>query len=77
MHELNSFPSLRIERGAVYDEAAVRLGLGLTEHAMRRARREGLRSARCGLQRFYLGEWVLDWLVGISMTVNKEDVYAS
>jgi hypothetical protein len=56
-------PPIRIEPGSIYDESYLRLTLGLTEASLRRAtQREGLRYARCGFRRFYLGEWVLHWL---------------
>ncbi len=52
-----------IEPSAVYSEADVRLGLGLTSATMTRARREKrLRFSRQGNSFLYLGQWLLDWL---------------
>ena len=48
---------------AIYDDATLRLGLGLTSATLARARREGrLRFTRKGRRTLYRGQWVLDWL---------------
>lgn len=53
----------RIEPEAVYDDAALVLGLGVTYAALARSRRAGtLRASRKGRRTLYRGQWVLDWL---------------
>jgi len=48
---------------AVYHDGDARLALGLTDAAMRRARRDGrLRYTRQGQRVLYLGRWLLEWL---------------
>ena len=55
--------AFRIDPGAIYDDAALVLGLGLTQAALARARRAGhLRSTRKGRRVLYRGRWVIDWL---------------
>lgn len=52
-----------IEPSAVYSDADVRLGLGLTSATLTRARREGrLRFSRQGHSFLYRGQWLMDWL---------------
>jgi hypothetical protein len=52
---------------AVYSEDALTQVLGLSEAALRRARRKGaLRYSRPGKRPLYLGQWVIDWLKAAS-----------
>ena len=52
-----------IEPASVYDDAALRLALGITSATLTHARRNGrLRHTRKGKRTLYLGEWVLAWL---------------
>ncbi len=52
-----------IEPSAVYDDAALRLALGITSATLTRARHDRhLKFARKGKRTLYLGEWVLAWL---------------
>jgi hypothetical protein len=53
----------QLDPRTVYDDAALRLALGLTSATLARARRrKELRYARKGRQILYLGQWILDWL---------------
>jgi hypothetical protein len=53
-----------IDPAAVYDEAAVILSFDLSSDMLARARRRGdLRSSRRGRRTYYLGQWLLDWLL--------------
>ena len=52
-----------VQPGGIYDDAALRLGLGLTSAALSKARRDGsLRFTRKGNRTLYLGTWVLAWI---------------
>jgi hypothetical protein len=53
----------RIEPDAIYDDAALVLGLGLTTGVLSRERDIGrLRFTRLGRRVLYRGAWILDWL---------------
>ena len=55
--------AFRIDPEAIYDDAALVLGLGVAQATLGRARRAGhLRSTRKGRRVLYRGHWVLDWL---------------
>lgn len=48
---------------AIYTDADIRLGLGITSARLAKARRSGrLRHARQGKTILYRGRWILDWL---------------
>ncbi len=52
-----------LDPDAIYDDAALVLGLGLTFTTLARARRAGhLRYARKGKRVLYRGQWIIDWL---------------
>lgn len=63
--------ALEINVTSIYDDAGLRLGLGVTSSTLARARRDGsLRFVRRGHTNFYTGRAVLDWLTS---TEAKED----
>jgi hypothetical protein len=58
---------LPIDAQAIYDEAAVVLSFGIASSTLARARRRGeLRASRRGRRTYYLGQWLIDWLIGES-----------
>lgn len=62
-----------INPDAVYHDGDARLVLGLTDAAMRRARRDGrLKHTRQGNRVLYLGRWLLDWLEAEAGEVSRE-----
>jgi hypothetical protein len=68
-----------INSQTVYDDDALRLGLGLSHGALEAARKSGrLRHTREGARTFYLGAWVLAWIeagaVGVQL-LAKGDVH--
>ena len=55
----------KVDPDAIYDDAALALGLGVTQSTLARARRTGeLRSTRKGRRVLYRGEWIIAWLEG-------------
>lgn len=55
--------AFRIDPEAIYDDAALVLGLGVAQTALTQARRVGhLRSTRKGHRVLYRGQWIVDWL---------------
>jgi hypothetical protein len=60
---------LRIDPDGIYPEGHVRILLGLSERKMNRARRtHALQWNAQGRQRFYLGQWILNWLHASSVS---------
>jgi hypothetical protein len=56
---------ITINPDAIYPEAAVVLTLDVPSSVLARARRSGqLQSRRHGRRTYYLGRWLLDWLLG-------------
>ena len=52
-----------VDPHAVYDDALLIIGLGLSSTAVDRARRTGaLRHMRAGHRILYRGQWIIDWL---------------
>lgn len=52
-----------IDAGAVYDDAALQIALGMGAESLASARKSGgLRFTRKGRRIFYLGRWILDWM---------------
>lgn len=55
--------AFRIEPEAIYDDGALRQGIGITSSALAAARRSGaLQFARKGNRTLYKGAWVLAWI---------------
>jgi hypothetical protein len=62
-HDPDELVPLHIDPDGIYPEGHVRILLGLSEREMRRARRtRALQWSAQGRQRFYLGQWILNWL---------------
>jgi hypothetical protein len=72
MHDqdANGLAPLHIDPDGIYPEGHVRILLGLSESEMKRARRtRALRWSAQGRQRFYLGQWLLNWLQTSSLPI--------
>jgi len=64
---------IRIDLDAIYAEGALCLLLGMTSSALARARRAGdLKHRRLGRVVLYRGEWVMEWLLGESITPGRK-----
>ena len=64
--------AIQIDPDAIYDDASLRLILGVTSATLTRGRRSGaLRHTRKGKRLFHLGKWVLDWPSPAARSVAK------
>jgi hypothetical protein len=60
-----------IDPRGIYDDSLLWAILALNSRTLADARRAGeLRFTRKGQRRFYLGQWVLDWLAGSAPAGN-------
>jgi hypothetical protein len=64
---------IQIDPDGIYTDGCLRLLLGVTSATLARARRHGhLRYSRRGKQVFYVGRWVLEWLLGQELGNSPE-----